>query len=103
MRRFLALILLAVALVALPGVAVATAPDSLRQEVAISEPMVSSQRGVIQISCPVNGKAYTFQIYAITGQLLKKVQLTDTSTTIAIPQGCYIVKCECWVKKVIVP
>lgn len=105
MKRFLALILLAVALVALPGVgvAVATAPDSLRQEVAISEPMVSSQRGVIQISCPVNGKAYTFQIYAITGQLLKKVQLTDTSTTIAIPQGCYIVKCECWVKKVIVP
>ena len=102
MRRFLALILLAAAFVALPGAAAVTAPDSMRQELTISEPMVTSQRGVIQISCPMNGKAYTFQIYAITGQLLKKVQLTDTTTTIAIPQGCYIVKCESWVKKVIV-
>ena len=77
-------------------------PSTMRQEVAISEPMVTSHRGAIEISCPVNGRSYTFQIYAITGQLLKKVQLTDTTTTIVIPQGCYIVKCESWVKKVIV-
>lgn len=102
MRKFLALIILVLTFVALPGVTSMATPSTMRQEVAISEPMVTSHRGAIEISCPVNGRSYTFQIYAITGQLLKKVQLTDTTTTIVIPQGCYIVKCESWVKKVIV-
>lgn len=102
MRKFLALIILVLTFVALPGVTSMATPSTMRQEVAISEPIVTSHRGAIEISCPVNGRSYTFQIYAITGQLLKKVQLTDTTTTIAIPQGCYIVKCESWVKKVIV-
>ena len=102
MRTLLALIVLASAFVALPGATAMTSHDSLRQEVVLSEPLVSGHRGAIEITCPVNGRSYTFQIYAITGQLLKKIQLTDTTTNIAIPQGCYIVKCESWVKKVIV-
>lgn len=100
----MALIILALTFVALPGAAtMATPPANIRHEIALSEPLITSHRGAIEITCPVNGKSYTFQIYAITGQLLKKVQVTDTTTTIAITQGCYIVKCESWVKKVIVP
>lgn len=78
------------------------AADAPRQEVALNEPAISGRRGAIDISCPSNGKAYTFQIYSITGQLIKRVQLTDSATSVDVPQGCYIVKCEAWVKKVIV-
>ena len=72
MRKFLALIILVLTFVALPGVTSMATPSTMRQEVALSEPIVTSHRGAIEISCPVNGRSYTFQIYAITGQLLKK-------------------------------
>lgn len=102
MKNLLALIILALTFVAIPCATAMSAPTQMRQEIAISEPTITGQRGSIVIACPVNGRSYTFQIYAITGQLLKKVQLTDTTATIVIPQGCYIVKCESWIKKVIV-
>ncbi len=103
MKRFLpvAFFLLTLsASVALPTFAAESV--AVRHEITSSEPSMTSRRGAIEITCPVNGHTYTFQIYAITGQLVKRVQLTDTTSVIEIPQGCYIVKCESWVKKEIV-
>ena len=100
MNRFLSILLIAIAAV-LPFGETAFAAQAPRQELASSEPTLSTRRGAIEISCPA-GRTYTFQIYAITGQLLKRVQITDSSLTIELPQGCYIVKCGAWVKKAIV-
>lgn len=101
MNRFLSILLIAIAAV-LPFGETAFAAQAPRQELASSEPTLSTRRGAIEISCPADGRTYTFQIYAITGQLLKRVQITDSSMTIELPQGCYIVKCGAWVKKAIV-
>lgn len=102
MKKLYALAILILSAVVLPGITASAIQSPVRHEVALQEPTISSRRGAIEIACPINGRCYTFQIYAITGQLIKRVQLTDTATTIEIPQGCYIVKCDSWVKKVIV-
>ena len=45
----------------------------------------------------------TFSIYSITGQVVKSVSVGEgTSTTVNLPKGFYIVKCEYWSRKVIV-
>lgn len=80
----------------------AYAADAPRQEAAYNEPSLAGRRGAIDITCPSNGRTYTFHIYSITGQLIKRVQLTDSAASVDVPQGCYIVKCDAWVKKVIV-
>lgn len=78
------------------------ASNVVRQEVTASEPSVMARRGAIDIACPADGKAYTFQIFSITGQLIKKVQLCDGRTSIDLAKGCYVVRCEVWVKKIVV-
>lgn len=44
----------------------------------------------------------TFMIYSITGQLVKSVEVERESRHVELPQGCYIVKCSKWAKKVVV-
>lgn len=102
MKKLCVLAILVLSTAVLPGITASAIQSPVRHEAVSQEPTISSRRGAIEIACPVNGRCYTFQIYAITGQLIKRIQLTDTATTIEIPQGCYIVKCESWVKKVIV-
>lgn len=80
----------------------AHASSALRQEVTASEPTVLARRGAIDIACPADGKAYTFQIFSITGHLIKKVQLSDGRMSIDLAKGCYVVRCEAWVKKIVV-
>lgn len=102
MKRILTIVLLIMSCAPIiRSITVAAAPTQ-RQEIAITEPTLSTRRGAIEITCPADGRTYTFQIYAITGQLLKRIQVTETSVTIELPQGCYIVKCGSWVKKAIV-
>lgn len=102
MKRFLTIALLILSLALPYSGAISAAPTSHRQEIAITEPTLSTRRGAIEIACPADGRTYTFQIYAITGQLLKRVQISEATMTIELPQGCYIVKCGAWVKKAIV-
>lgn len=43
-----------------------------------------------------------FQIFSITGQAIKTITLSQGSTSIELPHGYYIVKCNQWSKTVIV-
>ncbi|MBQ2838210.1 MAG: T9SS type A sorting domain-containing protein [Muribaculaceae bacterium] len=43
-----------------------------------------------------------FHIYSITGQAIKTITLSQGTTTIELPRGYYIVKCNYWSKTVIV-
>lgn len=78
------------------------AASVVRQEVAAFEPTLAARHGAIEISCPADGKTYTFQIYSITGQLIKKISLSEAKANVEMPKGCYVVRCEAWVKKIVV-
>lgn len=43
-----------------------------------------------------------FQIFSITGQAIKTITLSQGSTSIELPRGYYIVKCNQWSKTVII-
>lgn len=50
-----------------------------------------------------DNNTYQFGIYTITGHLIRSVKVTpQTSITINLPQGFYIVKCEKWVKQIVI-
>lgn len=44
----------------------------------------------------------SFEIYSITGQRVKSVAVEDSSVRVELPDGCYIVRCSKWSKKVVV-
>lgn len=50
-----------------------------------------------------NDKELAFSIYSITGQVVKSGHVAaGTSTTVNLPKGFYIVKCDYWSRKVVV-
>lgn len=71
-------------------------------EIVVESPMVKSTPTGVVFSVSED-KPYQFGIYSITGQLIKSIKvLPYTSTTINLPKGYYIVKCEKWAKQVVV-
>ncbi len=71
-------------------------------EIVIESPMIKSSADGVTFSVNEN-RTYQFGIYSITGQLIKSVKvLPHTSTTIILPKGYYIVKCDKWAKQVVV-
>lgn len=48
------------------------------------------------------GKDATFVVYAITGQVVKSIEVKNDSTTLALPRGFYIVKSDSGAVKVVV-
>ncbi len=77
--------------------------NAFEEESAIvvnSGPALKSVSGGIEITISDDSK-HEFYIYSITGQMVKAVTLSETSV-IDLPQGCYIIKCESWSKKIVV-
>lgn len=101
MKRFLCIIVL-FAVLSVAQSSYAIAADSPRQEIVVNEPTVVSRPGAIEFSCTADGRTYTFYVYSITGQLVKRLQLCESNATVEIAKGCYIIKCEAWTKKVLV-
>lgn len=98
--------LLRISLILLAGAFASTtaiyATDSMDVTEAVSERAQARMvRGGIQLSA-ITSETVHFEIYSITGQLVKAVELRNDSQTIELPNGCYIVKCQHWSKKVLV-
>lgn len=71
-------------------------------ELVVESPMVKSTPNGVVFSVS-DDKTYQFGVYSITGQLIKSIKvLPHTSTTITLPKGYYIVRCEKWAKQVVV-
>lgn len=70
-------------------------------EIAETTPELRVVHGGIEISNPYDIARF-FYIYSITGQMVKSLEVTDGTVTVNLPQGCYIVKCDKWSKKIIV-
>lgn len=99
MKRLCSITILLAAICATPLATVSQPiePPAFEQT---DSPVVNVMRGAIEIKT-FGIQTYHFHIYSITGQLLKRVALSNgASTIIELPQGCYIVKCEKWSKKV---
>ena len=101
MKRLLYIFTLCVALsVGSVSVNVFAAPRV--EQVSSDETTVYGGKGTIAM---VAGESdATFNIYSITGQLIKTVRVTaGTKVTIEVPKGFYIVKCAGkWSRKVVV-
>ena len=62
---------------------------------------VSNNAGTLTINNH-SGKATSFTVYSITGQVVKVVEIKEGSSTFALPQGFYIVKTDDCTMKVAV-
>lgn len=84
--------------------AVAVAGDSYvfaaeRVETVTPDAKATPVKGGIEVSAADQTR---FEVYSITGQQIKTVTISGESATIELPQGCYIVRCPQWSKKVVV-
>lgn len=75
--------------------------DVVADGASSSSVAVSSASGTLTVKNNT-GKSVTFIVYSITGQAVKTVTLKSDSTTMALPQGFYIVKSEEGTVKVVV-
>ena len=101
MKRLFYIMTMCVAL-AVGSVSVTMAASPRIEQVSSDETTVVGGKGTIAM---VAGDSdATFNIYSITGQLVKSVKVTaGTKVTIDVPKGFYIVKCAGrWSRKVVV-
>ena len=101
MKRLLYIFTLCVAL-AVGSVSVTMVASPRIEQVSSDETTVLGGKGTIAM---VAGDSdVTFNIFSITGQLIKTVRVNaGTKVTIDVPKGFYIVKCAGkWSRKVVV-
>ncbi len=101
MKRLLYIFTLCIAL-AVGSVSVNAFATPRVEQVSSEETTVVGGKGTIAM---VAGESdATFNIYSITGQLIKTVRVSaGTKVTIDVPKGFYIVKCAGrWSRKVVV-
>ncbi len=84
-----------------PAVASAqSSDDDMASSVTTTAPVMKAVAQGIELIVS-DGGVHHFYIYSITGQMVKSVDVAE-SVTVELPQGCYIVKCNDWSKKIIV-
>lgn len=100
MKKIFAILLL---MLAVSDLATASEPPQLQRgiETQVNIPKITIQQGAIGITNS-SDMELTVDVYSITGQLVKRVRLSNGSITLEVKAGCYIVKCDSWSKKVIV-
>jgi len=96
---------IAVCLVTLGGIHAIALPDSYtpqRVETVQTGPTAQGAEGRIVFTA--GSSEATFNVYSITGQLVKVVRVgADQRATVDFPKGFYIVKCSNqWSRKVVV-
>ena len=99
------LLYIAICLLAMGGIQAVPAPDSFlpqRVETAVTGPAVQGGEGRIVFTAGANDA--TFNVYSITGQLVKVVRVSaEQRATVEFPKGFYIVRCgNQWSRKVVV-
>lgn len=76
-------------------------PTQTSSTITNNQASVKASSGAITLTAN-SEEPVCFQIFSITGQAVKTITLSQGSTTIELPRGYYIVKCDCWSKTVIV-
>ena len=71
-------------------------------QIASTTPRLSVVPGGLKIEVVSDATNESFTIYSITGQVVKSFTLNAGVEMVDLPQGCYIIKCSQWSKKVVV-
>lgn len=71
------------------------------ESVESSRAQVRPSVGQLELTV-TEGDAVRFEIYSITGQQVKSLEVKEGSATVELPSGCYVVRCQFWSKKVVV-
>ncbi len=103
MKRLSAILICALGIAFATPKIVASQPNNEEKEIAVTETaptMIATQRGV-DLSA-YDGESHRFSIYSITGQMIKSVDVIDSTVSINLPKGFYIVKCDSWSKQLVI-
>lgn len=72
------------------GIAPAASASEKTEVAQIQIPKVTVADGRLELTAP-DGMSVRFDIYSITGQLIKSLDLQSETALVELPQGCYIV------------
>ena len=93
MRKFISIVILLFAAVAFNGQLLATARQAVENRIPERGPSVSVDKGYIELSAP-EAETVKFEIFSITGQLIKAVTVKSSTVKVELPKGFYIIKCD---------
>ncbi len=80
----------------------AEAHHGIQHEVTASNISIKVAHGQIELTVTGQNAPVKFQIYSITGQLVKTTTVTDGTSIVELPRGLYVVRCDRWSKQVVV-
>lgn len=97
--------LLALVVLAAVGTPLTSAEPQSSSQMTISSPetvgpAMNVVGSTIELSLGDRNSSVRFEIYSITGQLVKSVTVTSAPVKIELPKGFYIVKCDSWTRRV---
>lgn len=99
MRKLISAVILLLAVNAFSGQWFAEAAPAVESRVADRAPTVSVEKGYIELTAP-DGDNVRFEIFSITGQLIKSLTVKGSTVKVDLPKGFYIIKYESWTKRV---
>ncbi len=99
MRKILSPVILSLAATAFTGQWLANAKPAVEIRIADRAPSVTVDKGYIELTAP-ESETVKFEIFSITGQLIKSVTVKSSTVKVDLPKGFYIIKCDSWTKRV---
>lgn len=99
MKKIITAVILFVAAMAPAGQWCAGARTVAEGKAIENVPVVSVEKGFVELTAP-EGDVVKFEIFSITGQLVKSVTVKSSTVKVDLPKGFYIIKCENWTKRV---
>lgn len=99
MNKFISAAILSLAIATASSQWQASARPAVESRVSDHQPAVSVDKGFVELTAP-DGEAVKFEIFSITGQLVKSVTVKGSTVKIDLPKGFYIIKCDSWTKRV---
>ncbi len=101
MKKFILILFSAIALSLTCPVAATSSYALTDPSITDSTPEITVSRNSLTIKADEDC-TLEFEVYSITGQLVKKFRLENGRFTLELSRGYYIVKCASWSKKVII-
>lgn len=99
MRKLISTVILFLAATAYTGQWLANAKSAVEIRVSDRTPAVTVDKGYLELTAP-ESETVKFEIFSITGQLIKSVTVKSSTVKVDLPKGFYIIKCDSWTKRV---
>lgn len=101
MTQYIRILFVSLSLLIGSAVSIGAADGSMASQHDEQMTIRTSESG-LEISVASSDKALKIEIYSITGQLVKSLDIENGTERISLPKGCYIVRTHNGSKKVVV-